>query len=93
MRSCSGLRKHARHVNHSARDPEHSCAPGAPGHVPCECTGVVWLEEEQPARLQGLEFPLASGTPEVDLLDPGQAPQEAEPAVVRDSDPELHGEP
>lgn len=39
------------------------------------------------------ETTLASGLPEVDLLDPGQAPQEAEPVLVRDPDPELHGEP
>lgn len=58
-----------------------------------EVLGPVELEEEQPARRQGLETSLASGPPEVDLLDPGQAPQEAEPVVVRDPDPELHVEP
>jgi hypothetical protein len=32
-----------------------------------EVLRVVELEEEQPARLQGPEGPLASGLPEVDL--------------------------
>lgn len=56
-----------------------------------EVLGVVELQE-QLARLQGLEGSLTSRLPEVDLFDPGQAPQEAEPVVVGDPDPELHGE-
>lgn len=58
-----------------------------------EVFGGVELEEEQLARLQSPEDRLASRLPEVDLLDAGLAPQEAEPVVVRDSDEELHGEP
>lgn len=58
-----------------------------------EVLGGVELEEEQLARLRGLEASRGTGTPEVDLLDPGQAPQIAEPVVVRDPDVELHGEP
>lgn len=50
---------------------------------PQSVLGVVELEEEQLARLQGLEVPFASGTPEVDLLGLGQTPQEAEPVVAR----------
>lgn len=50
----------------------------------------VQLEEERLSGIQRLEGLSAPRHPEIHLVYPGQAPQEAEPVVVGDGDSESH---